>query len=334
MRLPRMWVPVGVCLLGAACEFPTDPPILEHRWILPLETVTLDQDEILPAEVTVAGSSYDVAVADAAASESLANLCPACVGLTTTVPFQGSFQTIEALPTDLLSADVSGGAVDVTIDNDLSFDPLFGGGTVTITVAGTSGGPVIGTLVLDGAVDALPPGGSLTRTMTITGGTVSGSLETLVDVDHPGGAPSAVDPTQEVSMTAITTSLLVDEVVVDVNGVSVSLSEESHEADLGEDVIGGIQSGTVVLDVTNPYAVGFDGTITVGSIVKDVSISSDASSSVEVAFTGAELRAILDDPQVTFSGAGTISGGPATITPTSTFSIDTTIDLLVEFFGS
>lgn len=334
MRLLRAWTAVCAGLAGVACDFPTEPPILEHRWILPLDVVTLDQSELLPPEVTVVGSSYDVDVADASASESLANLCAACAALTTTVAFQGSFQTTESLPTDLVSADISGGQVDVTLDNDLTFDPLFGGGTITITVAGASGGPVVGTLVFDGAADALPPGGSITRAMTITGGTVSGALETLVEIDHPGGAPSAVDPTQDISLTAITASLLVDAVTVDVDGASVSLTDEVIEADLSADITDGIQSGTVVLEVTNPYGVAFDGTVTVGGITRNVAITAAATSVVELAFTGAELRSILEMPTATFSGSGTINGGPAILTPAASFAIDTTIDLLIELFGN
>ena len=94
-----------------------------------------------------------------------------------------------------------------------------------------------------------------------------------------------------------------------------------------------IISGTVVLDVTNPFSVGFDGTITVGTVVKNVTIPTDASSSIPIAFTGDELRSFLGTPNVTFSGSGTISGGPAAVTPDATLEIDPSIDLLLEIGG-
>ena len=111
MHPRRMWIFVGACLAGTACDIPTEPPILDHRWVLPLEVVTIDQSELLPTEVQIAGTNYDVTVADVAASETLAALCPLCVNgaFGATPPFQGSFSSVENLPTEglMFDSDVS-----------------------------------------------------------------------------------------------------------------------------------------------------------------------------------------------------------------------------------
>jgi hypothetical protein len=330
-----MWIFVAACLAGTACDIPTEPPILDHRWVLPLEVVTLDQSEVLPTEVQIAGTNYDVSVADVSASETLANLCPLCVNgvFGSTPAFQGTFSSTENLPTDLISVDIVSGSVDITITNDLSFDPLVNGGTITITLAGASGGAVLGTVTFDGAVDTMAPGSVTTRTLTLASATITAGIETTIDVDHAGGATTTIDLSQEISASAVTTSLLVSEVTVDVDGSTVSLTDETLDAGLDQDFIDGIQSGTVVLDVTNPFNVSFAGSITIGAITKPVTITNAATSTVSVVFTGQELRDILSQENVTVSGSGTISGGPSVLTPTSDFSIETTIDLLVELFG-
>ena len=335
MHPRRVWILASACLTGAACDIPTDPPILDHRWVLPLEVVTLDQTEVLPPEVQIAGTQYDVSVSDVTASETLANLCPLCVnGASGSTPaFQGSFTAEEPLPTDLLSADVAGGSVDITITNGLSFDPLHNGGTISITLRGTSGGPVLGTLTFDGAVDAMPAGSVTVRTLALGAGTISGGIEARIDVDHAGGANTTIDLSQEISIAAVTTSLLVSAVTVDVDGSTVSLNNETLDAGLDEEFVNGIRSGSVVLDVTNPLDVSFAGSITIGTITKPVTITNAATSTVTIAFTADELRYILSQESVVVSSSGTISGGPSVVTPTADFSIDTTIDLMVELFG-
>lgn len=327
----------GVCLLAIGCDIPTEAPIIEQRWVLPLEEIILDQSELLPPDVVVAGANYDVNIAPVSASESLGTLCPACAAANgTTVPapaFSGSFSSTDALPSDVLDATVVGGSIDLAIQNGLDFDPIAGGGTMTITVAGAGGGPVLGTLTLDGSVDALPGNATTTRTITLGSGAIDGT-ETTVDIVSPGGQTTTMDTSSQIVLTATVPSMLVSTATIAVNGLSASLSEESLDAeDLDQSLIDGIQNGSAILDVTNPFGVTFDGTITVGTVTKTVSVPATATSTVSVDFTGAELRSFLGQPGVTFSGSGTIGGGPATVTPDLELTIDTTIDLSIEIGG-
>lgn len=70
------------CLLFVACEVPTDPPILEQRWIVPIEEVTLSVDQLLPTGVTVVGDNFSVSIDPFTTIASLAAMCGAsCVAL-------------------------------------------------------------------------------------------------------------------------------------------------------------------------------------------------------------------------------------------------------------
>jgi hypothetical protein len=270
-------------------------------------------------------------------SESLSDLCPICIssGFPIPVPaYQGQFTSVDNLPDDVLAAEVQSGSVDVTITNNLSFDPIAGGGSMTITVRSAGGGAVLGTLVLQSPTDALPPASMTMRTLTIGAGTVTGALETRVDVDSPGTQTATIDITDDISVSAVTTSLLVSEATVDVDGISASLTEETLETDdLDEDVTDAIVSGTVVMDVTNPFGLTFTGTIVVGTVVKNVSVPADVTSTVSVTYTGDELRSFLGIPNVTLSGDGTIGGGPATVSAGLNLVIDPSIDLVLELGG-
>ena len=325
---------LATCLVMAACDIPTDPPIVEQRWILPLDDVTLEQVELLPIAVSIVGDLYSVAVDTVSASESLGTLCPSCSssGFPVPVPaYQGQFTSVDNLPNDVLAAEVESGSVDVTISNNFSFDPIAGGGSMTITVRGAGGGTVLGTLVLLSATDALPPLSMTTRTLTIGAGTVTGALETRVEIDSPGTQNAPLDVLDDISISAVTTSLLVSEATVDVDGLPASLSEETLDTeDLDEGVTDAIVSGTVVLDVTNPFGLTFTGMIAIGAVVKNVTVTSAATSMVLVPYTGAELRSFLGVPGITLSGDGTIGGGPATISADLNFIIDPSIDVVLE----
>jgi hypothetical protein len=234
----------------------------------------------------------------------------------------------------VFEATVASGSINVTLTNGLSFDPIAGGGSMTVTVSGASGGPVLGTLSFDGTVDTFAPASVTMRTMTLSGGTINGAIETTVEVDSPGGQTATIDVSDQVEVTAVTTSLLVSSVTVDVVGRSASLSETDLDVDdLDEGIIDAILSGSVVLDVTNPFGVSLTGSLTIGTVTKDLLVPADATSNVEVAYTGEELRQILGGTDVTFAGDGVLAGGPAVVTPSTLFSIDPTIDLIIQIGG-
>jgi hypothetical protein len=234
----------------------------------------------------------------------------------------------------VLTAEVQSGSVDVTISNNLSFDPIAGGGSITITIVGAGGGTELGTLVLESPTDALPPSSVIVRTLTIGAGTVTGAIETRLEIDSPGTQTATIDITDDIGISANTTSLLVSEATIDVDGLSTSLSAEDLDTeDLGGALTDAMVSGTVVMDITNPFGLTFSGTITVGPVVKDLTVSADATSTVSLIYTGEELRLFLGVPGITLSGEGTLGGGPATISAGLNFIIDPSLDVVIELGG-
>ena len=77
----------------------------------------------------------------------------------------------------------------------------------------------------------------------------------------------------------------------------------------------------------------FDGSITVGPVVKAVSVDSAPASSITIRFSGDELRSFLGHPSISYSGSGALGGGPAVVTPASRMVIDATIDVTVAIGG-
>src|SRR5690349_12604855 len=68
---------------SAGCEFPTEAPIFESRFVLPVENTTLSVSELLPTSLTNNGTAFGLALDPASISRTLGQLCPACV------PFNG-----------------------------------------------------------------------------------------------------------------------------------------------------------------------------------------------------------------------------------------------------
>lgn len=327
------------CLAAGACDIPTEAPIIDQRWVIPLEAVSLDQAELLPASVSILGNQYAVAVPDGVATETVGNLCGPCNavnGLTGPAPaFTGSFSSVEALPNAVVSADVASGSVALSINNQLGWDPIAGGGSITITLRGASGGPVLGTLQLQSPADALPNGVTTMANFAMGAGEVTGGIESVIDVVSPGGEITTMDTSNTITVTAVTSMMRAFGATVDVDGLTASLSEEELDTeDIDESIVDNIISGTVVLDVMNPFGLVYSGDVVVGTITKSMVIPADATSQVEISYTGDELRSFIGVPGVTLSGTGIISGGPAMVAPTDSLIIDPSLDVVVELGGS
>lgn len=331
------WVgAVLTCASVMGCDVPTDPPIVEQRWAVPLDVVTLEQEELLPQSgVTIVGDAYEVEVDDFVAVESLGVLCPLCApldGLTAPVPpFAGSYTASTGLPRDVVSIEVASGTVTVSIANGLGFDPLEGGGTLRVTISGGPAGPTLGGFTLAPPGDALPVGGVTVRTIAVAPGLVEGPIRADVEVESPGGQMATIHVDDEVGVSVVTEELRVSAVTAVVDGLSASLTEESLDTDdIGSDLVDDVQRGTVRLEVTNPFDLSFTGTLLIGPVTRTVSIGPEPTSTILIDYTGAELRSILDLPDAPFSGFGTVFGGPARITPAADVVIDPSVDIVIE----
>lgn len=343
MKLFRAPFALGVgILILAGCDFPTETPSLEQRWILPVETTTIGVDELLPAGVTVSGGNFVMSVDAFSTSQTLGGICGACGasnGLTVPKPaFTSQFTVDQALPADVTSASLTGGTIQISVQNGFSFDPirLASGatGTVTITVTDGPGGAQIGQVVFDGATEAMAAGATVSKTMTLATATVGSTLSAAVDINSPAGAPTdlvTINTAESLTVTATPSDILVGSATVNVNGQSVDLEPVDLDVeDMDDAMTDRIQQGSVILDVVNPFGVSVNGTVNIGPTTKPFSIASTPTSTLTISYTGDELRSFLGQPNVQFSGSGTISASaPIAVTPGQEVTLKASIDLTV-----
>ena len=332
--MKRSWLaPIGAgCLILAACEYPTEPPILEQRWVVPIEETTLSVDELLPTGVAVIGNDFSVSIDPFVTAQTLAGICAACAALNGyTVPapaFTFSFGTSENLPADVSAAMISSASVEIRIANGFSFDPIAGGGTLRVTLSDGQGGPELGQVLVDGATEAMTPGGTLTRTIPISSASIGSTFYASVDLVSVGGQVALIDTSDQITVTATTTSLLLSSVTVSVSNQSVNLDPvELDVGDVDDELTDRIQRGGVMLAVVNPFGVSVAGTLTIGPTTKTYSIPSDATSTVIIDYTGDELRSILGQDDITLAGSGTVSGGTITVSPNDEMLVTASIDM-------
>ena len=190
---------VGLLITLAAlsgCDYPTTAPLIDVKWVFPIDDQTLSVVELLPAGVDTVGGSFAVGVDPFALNQTLGVLCPACVVLNglmvPTPPFNFSYNEIASLPTDVVSVDVETATFSLGIQNDLGFDPLRPAatrdGTMTITVFDADiTGDTLARVVLDGATDALPNGMLTIVPVTLAMGTVTSTILTVIELDSPLG---------------------------------------------------------------------------------------------------------------------------------------------------
>jgi len=321
----------GALLLGA-CDIPTEAPIIEQRWVIPVEETSLGVDELLPPGVTVVGGNFSVSVDPFATNETLNALCASCGalnGLAAPVPaFTGSFTVSSGLPADVSAAVIASGAISMQIQNGFSFDPLAGGGTLTVTLSDGQGGAQLGQTVFSGT---LPPNSTTTQSIALSSATIGSTFFASIAVTSPGGQVATINTSEQLTATATTTSLLVSSVTVNVASRSVDIDAVDLDVeDIDSDLTDHIVSGSVILDVVNPFGVSISGTINIGPTTKSLAISANGTSQVMISYTREELQSFLGQPNVQFSGSGTASGGLVRVSPGQEMSIEATLDFTIS----
>jgi hypothetical protein len=339
-----------LALLG--CDIPTEPPLLDTRWILPAEETRFGVAELLPGQVTITpdGSAFLVDFDPVLFSESLGSLCPLCVaanGLTVPKPpFLDGFASSVDFPAEVSSISLVSGDILIEIENGLNFDPLRPApgqfGDLSITVTDGADGDVLGTLLVDGTATAMPPGTTLLRTMVLASATVQGSIVASVLIDSPTGDPVTIDTSDLVRVTVTPTNIVVADVTIDVAGRVVSLDPVELDVDLDDqelmdDLEERLLAGGFVLDVENPFAVGASFQLTVAgpgisTIQKSANVTGAPTSRVAIAFTLAELRSFLGEGGVTLSGGAVIdpAANPITVRPGQELVLTGKLDLTLR----
>lgn len=339
----RVMLLVAGGLALSACEFPTVSPLIEQRWIVPIEETTISVDELLPEGVSVSGGNFEVDVDELSLNESLGSLCAACAALNlTTAPkpaFNSTFTVTQELPADVELVVISSGSIAVSVTHNLGFDLIQppGGevGSLTIVVRNGIGGPSIGTIVVDGTTETFASGATLNVTIDLDPATIGGTIELEVTIDSPAGGTAAIhwvpiNTSNVLTATGEISSLLVSSATVNIDGQEVEFDPvEVGLDDLDSEMIARIQRGTLILDIENPFGVAVTGTIAIGPTSKSFTITGGTTSSTSISYTAEELQSFLGQAGIVFSGSGITTGGSIRVEPGQELSIEVTLDFTI-----
>ena len=333
----------------SGCDYPTAVPLIDQRWVFPIDDQSISVVELLPADVVISGGNFQVDIPPATLNQTLGELCPACIpldGLTELKPaFNLVYDQSTSLPTDVVSVELVSGSISLAIQNSLGFDPISQApaspGTLTITLYETDmNGRQLAQVVLDGATDVLPVG-LTTIPLTLAPGTITSAIFTEVDFDSPLGNSVLIDINAGFDVTMTVGTLVVSSATINVDGVSVNIDEtQLNLEDIDPDIVSNIQSGSLILDVQNPFGVAINVVIEIGgpgimTLQRTLDIGSGPTSSATLSYTGLELQSFLGKPGVFFRGVGTVvsPGFPATVTPTQVAVIEAKLDVVLEIGG-
>lgn len=331
----------------AACEFPTEPPKWDQTWQVPGETVTVSVADLLPAgiDLTPDSSAFETDAPGTtivlSLSEMCGGACDAANGFSVPKPeFTDTITTSSALPSDLVSAQLSGGSIDATLGHNLSFDPLRPStdpsNTGYLTVRVTSNGNLVAFDSIDGADTPFDSLTTLTPNLQIQPVQVTNNLDIQIVIYSPQGDITPIDTSDTLGVSVATSTIQISEATV--NASSITIDPNSTSMDFGgvdSTLVDQIQSGALLFDISNPFTV--TGTLDVsfqGSgflpIQRSLTISQGTYAD-SLAFTGDELRSILGSDAVDLVASGSVSasGGTVTVTPAQELVLDNQFRLVL-----
>ena len=331
-------------LAVAACDFPTELPNWETRWVVPAEDVAFPVADLLPAGVGVApsGDAFEIDLAAVAFSRSLQQLCSACGildGLTAPKPpFTISFGDEVLLPEGLVSARVVSGGIEVRLSHDFPFDPLrpaaLARGHLVLTVR--SGSVVLARDSLSGTAVALPPGSVVSRTLPLQAGTVTGPLEIGVALHSPAGDLVVIDLDDRLTVAVPAVRVRVADVRVRVTDEPLATS--AAQLDFGSvdaAVADRVRSGAVLLRIQNPFDVSGAFSLSLSApgatIVRTLDIA-PGMSQARLELTGDEIRSLLGQSDVRLSITGRASSPAAgtEVAPGDAIAVSARLELVVS----
>ena len=343
---------LALLTLPAACEIPTELPRWEQRWIVPAGETELRVEALLPPGTTLnADSTLFLFLPDTLEfSRSLEDLCPPCIplwGLRDRKPaFQDEFGD-RFLRTQLVSAEVEEGSMLVNIRNGFNFDPIrpdsavFGEIVITIRAEGPPGA-TLNQVQLKGEDIAFPPFTEETVLMGFSGRVKDGG-RLQVAVDSPEGDSLTIDIHDFLSITASIDTVKATSAVVEVkDGLFFAEPMTLHTGGLSEVVLDRLQSGALVLEISNPWWLAADLDLTIlapsraSLILKEVSMPGAEETTLRVEFTAEELRDILGGAGATMSIVAEVGPGANDVSavPGQKLTLRAKFDLVLSTEGA
>jgi hypothetical protein len=337
------------CASLIACDIPTAAPKWDVKFMVPSKGTSLSVGQLLPSSVIVTSdaSAFQINLAPTTFSRTLGELCPPCIavnGLFVPKPaFTGTLSGSVSLPAEVVNAQVQSGGVDVSVRNNLSFDPIRPSATArgTVTISISSGGVQIGAATISGTTTALAPGSTVVfPTVQLTANaTITNPISVSLTLDSPAGDNVTVNTSQSITVTATPNLLRVKNVRVTVANRTVAVSQvDLNLQDVDKVFVNRIQGGTLFMDIANPFA-GVTGTLNVritapnsSPIVKPIALNGLATQTVSIVFTRDELRSFVGKNGAILTATGTLNGpnGGVPLAPNQVVVISSRFELILS----
>jgi hypothetical protein len=356
----RVAVLAGIAFVALACQVPTDLPIWNTVWQVPADSSEVTVESLLPSSVTivdVAGiKAFSFGLPAATTSTTLGESCYACAssaGMRIPKPaFTLSDSATVQLPTDVVTADIIGGAIDYTLTNGFSFDPVNPGagsrGWIRIRV--NSGSTLIARDSIDGSVLSLPAGAMTYRTIEFLATPSSpirldGPVTLVATLFSPAGDSVTVNTSEQFSVTAAAHDITISQVAINVPSTSFTPQHATVDLSSLDRANGKITGGAVILSITNPFAVGGslsldfsapNGAHVTKAFTLPVGGTGSAPSTTRLDLTAAEISSLVGQKNVAITVSGTVSSpnGPVAVTPVERMALTALVEATIVTGGN
>ena len=345
----------------AACELPVLPseaPILQQTWVVPGDSVTVSVTQILPTNVGLngAGTAFAVTIPTPSTfNTTLGAMCgsAACqVAIAAVAPVPafnnaGSPLTTSVLfPAGITAATVLSGTLNLSISNNLGFDPLRPNGASSpfgsIAITLTSGTSTL-TTTFGGASDTLVNATTRLFAVPMPIGVYTGTVAVSVVFTVPAGGNATLKASNALSISAATSGLTLTAATVVVLNDAINTAPSAFDLS-GADFADQVESGGLLLDILNPFTAGATMNVVIAapaqggagpvSITKQLIIPATATSAASILLTKPELQSLLGKNGVTMSVNGTATGTGAantvTVTPAQRITMRTRVQLVLN----
>jgi hypothetical protein len=307
----------------AACTPPTSAPSYDAGWQLPFDRTEVELASVLPGDVRITPAGYAVTLDPVAGSANLSAECSApcaAVGPSITSAFEGVIDVTIPAPDVFVGGEPQTSAtIGVTVQHSLPFDPLAAPGAATrgtMQVQVYAGLAMMGEVVLSGTTTTFAPNTPRTVQVPIGGGGLrNGPFRAVVRLSVPGGvtfvgpAPNATltlsMPASELALSRAIVRVAnepvqVDPTIVDLDGIDASLRDRAT-------------TGELIVQITNPFAVQLNGTLSVGpagaaSVASGPIVAGPGTSTVRIPISAPATRTIMTASEVSVRVTGTATG--------------------------
>jgi hypothetical protein len=257
------------------------------------------------------------------------------------------------MPTDVLTADIIGGAIDYTLTNGFDFDPLNPGASARgwIRIRVTAGSAVIASDSVSGSALALPSGAVSNRTINFLATPsapirLNGPVTLVATLFSPDGDSVTINTSEQFSVSASARNITISK--VSVNVPSTSFTPQHGTVDLSgldQATAGKIVGGAVILGIQNPFAVGGslsldfkapNGAHVVKGFTLGVGGPGSAPSTIRLGLSQSEVNSLIGQKDVAITITGSVSSpnGAVDVTPMQRMAITTLVEATIATGGN